>query len=78
MDISWTKDGYPFGPARDSTRYYFMEDDTLVTFTSIFKEDAGIYTCKANEPFYPTYTARVVVRDKGKYSSSRDVSISKF
>eukprot|EP00105_Crassostrea_gigas_P024923 XP_011445343.1 PREDICTED: uncharacterized protein LOC105340823 [Crassostrea gigas] len=64
VDISWTKDGYPFGPARDSTRYYFMEDDTLVTFTSIFKEDAGIYTCKANEPFYPTYTARVVVRDK--------------
>lgn len=74
VDISWTKDGYPFLPSLTSNRYYFMEDDTLIKFTSIFKEDGGLYKCEANEPFHPTYTARVDVRDKGRYGSSRDVS----
>nr|XP_022304433.1 uncharacterized protein LOC111111636 [Crassostrea virginica] len=64
IDISWTKDGLPFLPDLNSNRYYFLEDESLVKFTSIFKEDAGLYTCEANSPFHPTYSARVIVLDR--------------
>lgn len=72
------KDGYLFGFVCDLIRYYFMEDDILVKFMFIFKEDVGVYICKVNELFYLIYIVRVVVRDKGKYSLSWDVLILKF
>jgi hypothetical protein len=42
-----------------------MEDKSLVIFTSILKEDAGLYICEADSPFSPTYSARIIVKDRG-------------
>jgi hypothetical protein len=42
-----------------------MEDKSLVIFTSILKEDAGLYICEADNPFNPTYSAQVIVKDRG-------------
>lgn len=74
IDISWTKDGLPFLPDLNSNRYYFLEDESLVKFTSIFKEDAGLYTCEANSPFHPTYSARVIVLDRGKTKKNYQIN----
>lgn len=61
--ISWSKDGQPFEPHYQ--RVELVANARKLEFSSVYSEDAGTYTCTANDEMGTSYTTEVNVYPDG-------------
>lgn len=61
--ITWLKDGQRFEP--QSQRVQLVANSRKLEFSSVYPEDAGTYTCTANDEMGTSYTTDVNVYPDG-------------